>query len=131
MSDDNRFHVTCLSAVDALRAAAWRNHASGSACPCLVHAGSVIQLRPGTNGALRLLRRVGPSYGQPSAPAVPADQVVEWRRSVYSRGIWARPVSLPGSAAAPPASGAHAAERRLQDWVARELQALLQVEVRA
>ena len=78
------------------------------------------------------------SYGQPAASAPPANQALEWRRSIYALGLWARPVGVPGSGggasggaatAAVAAAAAPGGERRLADWVTRELQALLEQEV--
>lgn len=86
------------------------------------------------------------AYGQAAAPAAAPDQALEWRRSIYSRNVWALPVRVGSSGGAggdggggssgngvvvvpPPNASAPAGQQRLQDWVARELQALLQQEV--
>jgi hypothetical protein len=70
------------------------------------------------------------AYGQTPSSLAPADETVDWRRSIYTRNMWALPVTVSGSGGTPPPNAAMpAGEQRLQDWVARELLALLQQEV--
>ena len=59
---------------------------------------------------------------------MPADAVLTWRRSVYERGLWAVPLADAGAGThgAPAAAGR---ERRLEEWVGRELRALFQSDV--
>jgi hypothetical protein len=76
-------------------------------------------------------RRAGfETYGQTPSSSAPADETVDWRRSIYTRDMWALPVTVLGGGGTPPPNAAMpAGEQRLQDWVARELLALLQQEV--
>ena len=65
---------------------------------------------------------------------MPADAVLTWRRSVYERGLWAVPLASDTAAGAARSGGAAAGvgrERRLEDWVGRELRALFQSDVSA
>ena len=64
--------------------------------------------------------------------AVPPDAVLTWRRSVYERGLWAVPLAVESAAGGVRSRGAAAGvsqERRLEDWVGRELRALFQIDV--
>jgi hypothetical protein len=76
-------------------------------------------------------RRAGlDAYGQTCPAEAPADETLEWRRSIYTRNLWALPVRVAASGGTPPPNAsAPAGEQRLQDWVARELLALLHQEV--
>lgn len=66
----------------------------------------------------------------PELRIVPADAVLTWRRSVYERSLRAVPMApLPASAAAVAERTVVGRERRLEEWVGRELQALFQNEV--
>jgi hypothetical protein len=79
-------------------------------------------------------RRAASRYLEPllEVRAVPADAVLTWRRSVYERGLWAVPLAAEPAAASDRSGGAAAGvgrERRLEDWVGRELRALFQSDV--
>ncbi len=60
---------------------------------------------------------------------MPADAVLTWRRSVYERGLWAVPLAADASAGTHGATAAAGRERRLEEWVGRELRALFQSDV--
>ena len=65
--------------------------------------------------------------------SVPADAVLTWRRSVYERGLWAVPLAADGAAGGAGGGGAASGvgrERRVEEWVGRELRALFQSDVR-
>ena len=61
--------------------------------------------------------------------SVPADAVLTWRRSVYERGLWAVPLAVDAGAGTHGATAAAGRERRLEEWVGRELRALFQSDV--
>lgn len=65
----------------------------------------------------------------PELRIVPADAVLTWRRSVYERSLRAVPMAPLPSAAAVAERTVVGRERRLEEWVGRELRALFQNEV--
>lgn len=67
----------------------------------------------------------------PELRLVPGDAVLTWRRGVYERGLRAVPLAALPSAAEDAARTVAGRERRLEEWVGRELRALFQNEVRS
>ncbi|KAK9807017.1 hypothetical protein WJX72_010799 [[Myrmecia] bisecta] len=90
--------------------------------PCLKRWSEQKRVCPLCKGRIKGYMYAIESSGKYKERVIPASP---WRRHIYDDDLWALPIDPPPGAAA---GGATNRQRRLQDWIDRELRAVLQQE---